>query len=131
LPELWKIDRIIVENRFRQDLGDIDGLAQSIRELGLLHPIVVQPDGRLIAGQRRLEACKQLGWTEIPVHVVSLDDVLQGELQENTRRKDFTPTELVAIFRALADRERQEAEQRAQEGRRLGGLRLPGKLSAN
>lgn len=67
-----------------------------------------------------------MGWTEIPVHVVSLDDVLQGELQESTRRKDFTPTELVAIFRALADRERQLAEQRAQEGRRLGGLRRQG-----
>ena len=38
----------------------------SIAEVGLLHPVVVTPEGRLIAGQRRLEACRQLGWTEVP-----------------------------------------------------------------
>ena len=44
---------IVVGNRHRRELGDIDGLAASIRELGLLHPIVVTPERRLIAGVRR------------------------------------------------------------------------------
>ena len=53
-------------------MGDLVALAQSIEDVGLLHPIVITPDYRLIAGRRRLEAYKTLGWTEIPVHVVSL-----------------------------------------------------------
>jgi len=63
------IDSITVGQRFRRDVGDIDGLAQSIRDLGLLHPIIIRSDGRLLAGLRRLLACRQLGWREIPVSV--------------------------------------------------------------
>jgi ParB/RepB/Spo0J family partition protein len=58
--------------RHRRDLGDIDELARSIDEVGLLHPIVVRSDGRLIAGERRLAACKRLGWQRVPVTVVDL-----------------------------------------------------------
>ena len=68
------IENIQIGPRHRHDLGDIAGLAASIKEIGLLHPIIVSPDGRLIAGKRRLEACKRLGWTEIPVTTVELDD---------------------------------------------------------
>ena len=49
------IGSIKVEARYRKDLGDIEGLAQSINEVGLLHPVVITADGRLIAGQRRLD----------------------------------------------------------------------------
>jgi ParB-like chromosome segregation protein Spo0J len=45
---------IKVGKRHRRDLGDIAALAESIKAVGLLHPIVVQPDGKLIAGARRL-----------------------------------------------------------------------------
>ena len=51
-------------------MGDVAGLADNIRDIGLLHPISISADGALLAGQRRLEACKLLGWTEIPVTVV-------------------------------------------------------------
>jgi ParB/Sulfiredoxin domain len=51
-----RIDEITVGERHRRDLGNIDALAASIREIGLLHPIVIAPDGRLIAGVRRLRA---------------------------------------------------------------------------
>jgi ParB family chromosome partitioning protein len=95
---------IVVGTRHRKDLGDVDGLAASIAELGLLHPIVVTPDGKLIAGERRLTACKQLGWTEVPITVVDLDDIVRGELAENAIRKDFLPSEIEAIRRAFSAR---------------------------
>ena len=62
-----KIADITMGVRQRQDLGDIAGLAKSIEELGLLQPIVVTPDRNLVAGRRRLEAVKELQWTEVPV----------------------------------------------------------------
>jgi ParB family chromosome partitioning protein len=70
LTETRRITDIIIDHCFRQDLGDIPGLAASIRELRLLRPVLITPDNRLIAGRRRLEACKLLGWTTIPVNVV-------------------------------------------------------------
>lgn len=88
------IKDIIVKDRFRKDLGDINTLAESIYQIGLLHPIVIQKDtNRLIAGGRRLEACKQLGWDEIPVTIINLEDIVKGEFQENTARKNFTVSE--------------------------------------
>jgi ParB family chromosome partitioning protein len=64
------IDRILIGKRLRQDVGDLDGLSASIAEVGLLHPIVVTPDNRLVAGYRRLLACRQLGWSEVPVYII-------------------------------------------------------------
>ena len=64
------VDSIQVGTRHRLDLGDIAGLAESIEDLGLLHPITVDQDGRLLAGARRLAAYKRLGRTEIPVNIV-------------------------------------------------------------
>jgi len=61
---------IQVSGRVRRDLGDIDTLARSIAEVGLLHPIVVDKKNRLLAGARRLEAVRRLKWKEVPVHVV-------------------------------------------------------------
>src|SRR5207249_4059985 len=107
-----RITDVIVGPRVRRDVGDLTALAASIREHGLLHPIVITPQGRLVAGFRRLEACRQLGWTEVGVHVVELDDLLRAEHDENTLRKDFTPSEAVAIARALEEREREQAKAR-------------------
>jgi hypothetical protein len=98
---LLSLDSIVIGERHRKDMGDIAGLAANIAELGLLHPIVVRPDGRLIAGERRLRAARLLGWTEIAARVVDLDAVIRGELAENTQRKDFLPSEIEAIRRAL------------------------------
>jgi len=59
------------ENRIRRDLGDIKALAQNIAAVGrLLHPIVVTVEGKLVAGLRRLEAVKLLGWEEIEVTII-------------------------------------------------------------
>jgi ParB/RepB/Spo0J family partition protein len=107
---------IIVQARHRRDLGDIAGLATSIRDVGLLHPIVIRPDGVLIAGERRLAAAKQLGWAEIPVTIVDLGEVIRGELAENAIRKDFLPSEIDAIRRAMEPIEKAAAKERMSEG---------------
>jgi N6-adenosine-specific RNA methylase IME4 len=112
-----RIDEIIIGERHRRDMGDIAGLAASIAELTLLHPIVIEPDGTLIAGERRLAACKLLGWTHVPVNVVPLDQIARGEYAENTFRKDFTLSEAVAIKRKLEPREREAARERMLAGK--------------
>jgi N6-adenosine-specific RNA methylase IME4 len=116
-----RINEIVVGERHRRDLGDIKGLAESIAELGLLQPIVVRLDGTLIAGERRLQAVKSLGWTDIPVNIIDLDAVVRGEFAENAIRKDFTLSESVAIKRALEPLEREAAKERQREGGRRGG----------
>ena len=117
---------IKVGKRHRKDHGDIASLAASMDALGLLHPVVVTLDGKLIAGARRLKAAKQLRWTEIPVRVVDLDNIVRGEFSENTERKDFTLTEAVAIKRVLEPLEKKAAKARQQQskgrGKRVGKL---------
>ena len=89
------IESIIVKDRFRQDMGDIEGLANSIKELGQIQPIVISKDRRLIAGGRRLAAMVLLGCGTIAASVFDLDDIdtLKVELDENEQRKALTQTE--------------------------------------
>lgn len=89
------IDSIIVDrpNRQRKTLQGIEELADSISRLGLINPITVDRDLNLIAGERRLSACKSLGWTHIVVQYFDeLDELARHliELEENTRRVDLT-----------------------------------------
>ncbi len=102
--------------RHRKDLGDIEALAASIKEVGLLHPVVINPYDVLIAGARRIAAYRQLGWTEVPVTVVDLDQIVRGEFAENAHRKDFLPCEIDAIRRALEPEEKAAAKGRMSEG---------------
>lgn len=111
------ISSIKAGKRHRKDLGDVKALAASIEEIGLLHAVVVTPDRRLVAGLRRLKACKRLGWKTIPVRVVDLDRVIEGEFAENACRKDFTLSEIAAIAKQL----RPIVEKRARE-RQVSGL---------
>jgi N6-adenosine-specific RNA methylase IME4 len=117
------IGEIIIGDRHRRDLGDIDGLARSIGNVGLLHPVVLRTDKRLIAGERRLAACKQLGWTDIPVTLLDLDEIVRGEQAENFDRKDFTWTEAVSIGRELAPMIEAAAKERM-----IAAHASPGKL---
>ena len=96
-----KISEITIANRFRKDLGDVRGLADSIQRVGLLHPVVVNIGGELIAGERRIEAYKLMGRDDIPVTQIDLDNIITGEMDENFIRKDFAPTEKVAIWEAM------------------------------
>jgi N6-adenosine-specific RNA methylase IME4 len=119
--ESLPLEQVFIGERHRRDMGDIGGLAASMSELGLLHPVVVRPDGTLIAGERRLRAAQELGWAEVPVTVVNLDAVIRGEFAENAVRKDFTLSEAVAIKRALEPLEKAAAKERQREGGRRGG----------
>jgi ParB/RepB/Spo0J family partition protein len=96
-----KIEDIIIENRARQDFGDIDRLVQSIKDVGLLQPIVVTlEDGkmRLIDGQRRTMAFEKLGFNTIPAVYLRLgSDHLLAEYDANVVRKEFTPSEAVHL----------------------------------
>ena len=104
--ESIEISSITVGERHRRDPGDLELLAQSIQEKGLLHPIVVTPDKRLVAGWRRLQACRDiLGWEEIPARVIDECPSDIGELHENEARKDLTDFEL----NELADKLRKDS----------------------
>ena len=122
----YPICKIKIGERHRRDLGDIDELAASIANVGLLHPVVITPDGTLIAGQRRLAACKKLGWLTVPVHIVDIGEIARGEFAENAYRKRFLPTEVHAIWRALEPIERAAAQERQRVTRfGNGGGKLP------
>jgi len=132
-PTYLQITEIVVGSRFRKELGDIRGLAGSIKKVGLLHPIVVTEERILVAGVRRLEACKLLGWDKIPVHFVSLVQIEKGEVEENTIRLDFTASEIADIWEALAPKEQEEAQARREETQFVKGkkgLQGEGKLPA-
>jgi N6-adenosine-specific RNA methylase IME4 len=125
------VSKIKVRDRFRKSLGDIDSLARSIAEVGLLHPIVVRSDGRLIAGERRLAACRKLKWTTVPITVVDLREVIRGEFHENVERKNFLPSEMDAIRRALLPLEKAAAKERQGKhgGTAPGRRKQSGKVS--
>lgn len=119
-PQL-ALDQVVVGSRFRRHIGDVDDLAASMKSVGLLHPVVVSKEGHLIAGRRRLEAAKKLGWTEIPVRVVDLREPKLGEIDENRYRRDLRPSEKVAVRDYLLEREKEEAKKRQKEGGKAGG----------
>jgi len=83
----------------REDIGDIQSLADSIRDDGLLHPLTVRPYGdqyEIVAGRRRYEACKLIGMKIIPCNVAEdMDDrrAVLTSLKENMRRGDITAAE--------------------------------------
>ena len=89
----------------RQDFNveELETLAASIAAHGLVQPVVVRrvkDRYELIAGERRLQAAKRAGWTDVPVHVIEADDRQTAELAivENLHRKDLNPLEKAASF---------------------------------
>lgn len=98
------IDEIRVRKRIRKSLGDITPLVESLKRFGLMNPVVVNERHELIAGERRLEAAKRLGWRTIAVRVVDdVDEVgeLEMEIEENTQRKNFSTDELAEAYMKL------------------------------
>ncbi len=106
--------------------GPLEELADSIREHGVLQPIVVRtlPGGvyQIIAGERRWRASRLAGLTEIPAIVVEADDnkVMELALIENLQRQDLNPVEEAQGYRALVETYHMTQEQVA---KRLGKSR--------
>jgi ParB-like chromosome segregation protein Spo0J len=93
------VDQVKVGSRVRKEFGDMRVLADNIKQYGLLQPIGVTKDYELVFGQRRLMACKDLlWWTQIPARIIDIQEIAYGEFYENEMRKEFTPSERVAIL---------------------------------
>lgn len=101
---LVQISDIKIKKRVRKDLGNLDDLKDSLRIYGLLNPITLNSKYELIAGERRLQAAKQLGWTSINANIldnISDVDQLEMEIEENNQRKEFTDEELMEGYKRL------------------------------
>lgn len=99
------LDRIQVKNPYLRLDTDIEKLAESIKTVGLIHPLVVNNDDQLIAGGRRFSALKSLGVTEAPVHRID-KDIKEQELiaiDENLVRLDLTKVEMEHALRRAKD----------------------------
>jgi ParB family transcriptional regulator, chromosome partitioning protein len=92
-----EIKSIRVKRRIRKDLGDVEGLAESLSRFGQLHPIVLTRKKVLVSGRRRLEAARILGWTTIDAITIASRDsaqLLELELDENVQRYQLTRDEV-------------------------------------
>ena len=95
---------IFIDNRIRKDLGNIQEIAENIGRLGLLQPIVINKENKLLAGECRIRACESLGWSEIEVRMMDTRDAeheLNIEISENENRKAFSKAERVDYMRRL------------------------------
>lgn len=92
----------------RKNIGDVSDLAASIKANGLLSPLSVVPNGkryRVIAGHRRLAACKQAGTGAVPCFVLDLDPLQQLEamITENCQREQLTVLEEADAIQGMLD----------------------------
>src|SRR5688500_11596759 len=99
----YSVPSVIVNRteRQRRELRGIDELAESIQRIGLINTLVITRDGVLVAGERRLTAVRQLGWTHVPVQFVEdlSDYELQTiELEENIKRENLSWQDEVAAL---------------------------------
>ena len=107
----------------RSSMGELDELVASIRDKGILEPILVrpisgsglagEPSHRIISGERRFLAADQAGLVEVPVIEMEVgeDEALEIALVENLQRKDLTPFEEAEGYQSLADRHGYSHEQ--------------------
>lgn len=105
------VERIIVKNRYRKDLGELDSLVRSIRQVGVLQPITVDPHRRLIAGERRLRAAIEAGLHTIPCIIHNSSDRLDAmeiELMENICRKDMHWSEIAKLENDIFEKRKGE-----------------------
>ena len=101
---LINVDDVIIKRRIRVDLGNVSQLMESMRRHGLLNPIVLTQSKELIAGHRRLESAKRLGWRQIEARVIDSPneaDRVEMEIDENLHRRSLSPDELADGYARL------------------------------
>ena len=99
-----RIDAVVVGERIRSDLGELEPLMESLRRHGQFSPILVTRDSELIAGHRRLESTRRLGWSSIEAVVLDQatdETLLELEIEENVQRKQLSNEELAAAVARL------------------------------
>ena len=95
--------------RLSFDMEELEGLAASIRSLGLITPITVRrrADGKfqIISGERRYRACQMAGMTEVPAYLRDADDqgMLEMAIVENIQRSNLDPIEIALSYQRLMD----------------------------
>ncbi len=95
------IDRIKVKKRIRRDPGNLKPLMDSMEKYGLMNAVVINEKNELIAGERRYESAKKLGWHTIPVKVIkgtTKAERLEMEIDENTQRLNLTSDEIADAY---------------------------------
>ena len=98
------VNDIVIKHRIRVNLGNLTQLMESMRRHGLMNPILITQNRELIAGNRRLESAKRLGWTTIEARIIdSLDeaDKVEMEIDENLHRRSLSPDELADGYARL------------------------------
>jgi len=99
LEDIDIVDVAPATRQLRTSLYDLTELAESIRKVGLLQPIIVRTNKsngfEVVAGNRRLNACRKLGWKKIACHLVELDDrqAFEASIIENVQRNTLNPIE--------------------------------------
>lgn len=102
----------ISPGRFQpREMFDPDKLKElilSVKEKGVLQPVIVRPKGNgyeLIAGERRLRAAKELGFSQVPAIIMDVkdDEALEIALVENLQRDDLNPMEEAKAYQRLSD----------------------------
>src|SRR2546430_4588865 len=106
---IGKIQHNPYQPRKRFDSDELRSLTESVKNHGVLQPLVVRAVGdgfQLIAGERRLRAAQAAGLAEVPVHVVDFDDqqVFEAALVENIQRSDLNAIEKAQGFKDYLDR---------------------------
>ena len=116
---LIDISKIKTENRIRKDFGNIQELADDIKQNGLINPpvVIAEADGTytLLAGERRLRAMRSLGYQQVEVRTwgsLTDEQKLNIEISENEVRKDFSKSERIEYARRLEKIETLKAKER-------------------
>lgn len=101
---LVSVNDIKILRRVREECKDVESLMESMKTYGLMNPITITDDYYLVAGFRRLEAAKRLGWNKINAEMIpNVDKItaLEIEMEENAERVPFTEADLIAGYERL------------------------------
>ncbi|MCP5020175.1 MAG: ParB N-terminal domain-containing protein [bacterium] len=91
-----KVSDVKLTSEYLRKGTDVSKLKKSLQSVGLIHPVTVNASNELLAGARRLQAVRELGWEEIPVHVAEGDERVQElmSIDENMVRTALTTMEI-------------------------------------
>ena len=95
-----KLSEIQLNSEYLRVETDVTSLKKSIENVGLIHPVTINKDNELLAGARRFQAVRELGWDEIPVQVVDRDVLVQEliSIDENLVRTPLAKLELERLL---------------------------------